>query len=238
VIVNLRRAILAVLLISVLPAAQVEAQQTYFPIPLVNWGAEDGEASPDGMTSVDVLGWTVTGSLTIVAYGTPGPFPSIGPGLTGQFFAGGSSLGLSSANQIAQIPQQHWECIDEGFGLCSISASALLGGWSTDADSTRLLVTVLDGQSNDLSMFVVSPSYIPGGHTGSYAQVCSEIREIPPGARAVNVRLEMYGVEGSYNNGWADDIQAGISYNVPTIPTTWGSIKVKEISTGITTVGG
>jgi hypothetical protein len=221
----LQGAMLAGLLGGVLAAPPAAAQG--WPVALINNSAEDGTASPDGMTAVTIPGWTVTGSLTVVAYGTPGEFPPTGEHMTGQLFVGGPGSGLASASQTALIPEDAWGCIDVG-GFCYVHVMAVLGGWEAEEDSARLVVTVLDGQSAELLRFVVGP--VTAADRGQVTKFMTYTRGVamPVGGRAVKVQLEMYGVDGSYRNAFADDIVVSIVYPDPALPSTWGGIKAGE----------
>jgi len=75
--------------------AQVTTSLVQSPNLLVNPGAELGDPSLSGYSSVTVPGWTVTGTPTVIEYGTLRrfPWPTASPGPTFPAF-----LGFPSAN--------------------------------------------------------------------------------------------------------------------------------------------
>jgi hypothetical protein len=40
--------------------------------------------------------------------------------------------------------------------------------------------------------------------------------------------VELHGVDGPYNNAFADDIHLAIVYPDPVVPSTWGGIKARN----------
>lgn len=202
------------------------AAQGYM-IPIVNPHAEDGAASPDGVVYVEIPGWEIAGFMTVVAYGTPGAFPSASdltdPGTTGKLFAGGPAVGLTTAGQTAVIPLAAWEGIDSGeWGVC---AGALLGGWGAEADSARLVILILDSELAELARFVVGPVTASDRNNVTTLKRLDSCRSIPVGARAIRAQIELYGVEGPWNNAFADDIAVMIVSPDPVRSTTWGMVK-------------
>lgn len=222
-----RAALLACVAWALVAAAPAEAQG--WMLPLANPSAEASAASPDGMSAVEIPGWTVTGALTVVAYGTPGEFPVAGDVTdvvaSGQLFVGGPAPGLATASQTVPIPADWWLRLNDTAYPCGLEVIALLGGWQVDADSARIVVTILDGQSAELSSFTVGPVTAADRGGLTTLKQCLEIRTIPAGSRSVNMRLEMYGVDGPYNNAFADCIQLWIVCPDPVVPSTWGAIK-------------
>ena len=130
------------------------------PNLLVNPGAEVGDASLSGYSSVTVPGWTVTGTPTVIEYGTlrrlpwplanPGPtlpeflgFPtanSAPPGSGEQYFGGGP-VATSSLTQTVDLSAAASD-IDSGAVPYALSGS--LGGFILDPSAASVRVDFLD----------------------------------------------------------------------------------------------
>ena len=200
-------------------------------VPLANQSAESGAASDDGLAATFIPGWATSGVPTVVRYGTSGPFPVRTvevPGLNDQLFVGGPAPGLATLIQTAVIPEEALSVIDQGNG--AVFASARLGGWQSDSDSSRVVVEVLDEHGGILASVIVGPVTAADRGGATVLMKLYQSMAAPIGSRSVIVRLELYGVDGAYNNALADDIHVRIEFPDPVLPTTWGRIKLGEWS--------
>src|SRR6185369_11374285 len=130
------------------------------PNLLVNPGAELGDPSLSGYSSVTVPGWTVTGTPTVIEYGTqrrfpwptssPGPtfpaflgFPSTAcaPPDSGDQFFGGGPVATSTLSQTVNLSAAAAE-IDGGAVPYTLSGE--LGGFTIDPSSASVRVEFLD----------------------------------------------------------------------------------------------
>jgi hypothetical protein len=122
-----------------------EGSWFFYQTLLNNPGAEDGLASPDGMTIVSIPGWTGTGAATVVAYGTPGDFPGVTdpiPHNAGeQFFAGGPDATVSTIFQAIDVPSGLWQFVDSNLGMIYMM-NAYLGGFGSDADFASISLSL------------------------------------------------------------------------------------------------
>ena len=133
------------------------------PNLLVNPGAELGDPSLSGYSSVTVPGWTVTGTPTVIDYGTlrrlPWPLGSPGPTLPaclgfpssnsvpqgGAQFFGGGNVATSTLTQTVDLSAA---ASDIDSGTVPFTLSGRLGGFLLDPSAASVTVDFLD--SNDL----------------------------------------------------------------------------------------
>lgn len=195
---------------------------------LQNPGAEFGDPSLTGYSSVTLPGWTVTGTPTVIRYGTPRRFPSPleGPGPliapvgfpiyandslqtpadSGKQFFGGGPVADSSMSQTVDLSAAQ-NAIDLGGVTYNLGAS--LGGAFVDPSRAEVEVTFLDSNGNSLgsrSLDTVSmwnrrfvTGFIQRDTTGT----------IPVGTRSAQVTVsfdDRNPILGNYNNAYADNI--------------------------------
>nr|WP_308494778.1 alkaline phosphatase family protein [Mycobacterium paragordonae] len=129
------------------------------PNLLVNGSFEIAAPSPSGTSSVTYPGWSVSGTPTIIAYGTPRvsyvlgvsfPFPDLpsflgfpqtSPPGAGANFGGGGPVATSSIRQTVDLSAAAAKI---NTGTTPYTLSGLLGGALIDPSSTSLQVTFLN----------------------------------------------------------------------------------------------
>ena len=196
----------ALLLLSLGVTGQLRADSVFGSNLIVNGNAEAGAASGDGFSVVAIPGWTVTGNLTVVKYGTS-DFPSAGgPGLANRgnnFFAGGPSNGSSSATQTIDVSGGA-TTIDAG-GV-SFTLSGFIGGYLTQNDNAALTASFRGAGNNQLGTASLGPvlSADRGGATGLLSQLASGL--LPVGTRSIVIVLATNRTAGTYNDGYADNL--------------------------------
>lgn len=197
---------------------------------LTNGDAESGSVSSDGMTTVPIPGWTVAGTITVVEYGNPGPFPAAtdrpGGGTPEKLFVGGPGAGLSTATQVLHIPQEMWVDIDGNPGFWGFGIEAVLGGWESDEDNARLVVSFLDADLGNIETSTVGPVTAADRNNTTALEWVSRYWQVPVGARHVQIVLEMNNVNGGYNHAFADDIFSYFAYPDPVETVSWSRIKL------------
>jgi len=177
---------------------------------IVNPDAEAGPGSPNGSV-VLVPGWTVTGNFTAVQYGAIGGFPlptDPGPPVRGANFFAGEYAHISSGSQTIDISP--WAgTIDSG--AAGFDLSGWFGGWLDQRDYATLTVTFRDGVGGFLGNFAVGgvSAADRGGITGLFYRSGSGM--VPVGSRSADMLLEMVQMDGSYNDGYADNLSFEIS---------------------------
>jgi hypothetical protein len=217
------------------PAAAVNPVQS--PNLLVNPGAELGDPSLSGYSSVTVPGWTVTGTPTVIEYGTlrrfplglPTPlpplpaflgFPSLNsepPGGGVQFFGGGP-VATSTLTQTVDLSGAKHE-IDNGTVPYTLSAD--LGGFTIDPSRATVNVIFYGADQQKLGTGQIGPvtALDRGFQTELLPRETSGT--IPVGTRSAQVFVnftDLNPVLGNYNNAYADNISFTIGANLPAPP--------------------
>lgn len=198
-----------------------------FTMLIENRGAEDGPASPNGVDPVLTPSWTTTGAFTVVAYGTPGDFPTtsdFGPPWRGlNFFCGGPSPATTSASQIYLIPEDCFYTIDRGGVACELRA--FLGGYLTDRDHARVRAEFRDVSGGVL--LVLTTETVSEEERGGQTMLLlrGAAGTVPQGTRSVDVRIEMIHVDGPYNNALADELELRFFTGLPSRSESWSGVK-------------
>jgi hypothetical protein len=221
---------------NVAPAA-VTTSLVQSPNLLVNPGAELGDPSLSGYSSVTVPGWTVTGTPTVIEYGTPRrlPWPLGTPGPTlpaflgfpssvcapvgsGAQFFGGGNVATSSLTQTVDLRAA---ANDIDTGAVPYTLSGALGGFVIDPSATSVSVEFLGADQSVLGTGRLTPVTV----LDRWLQTVLLEREtsglIPVGARRARVLVTFTDCNpfpGNYNNAYADDLSFTIGANLPAPP--------------------
>jgi hypothetical protein len=197
---------------------------TVSPNLIANGDAEAAPGSNSGDTpAASIPSWTTTGNANIIVYGAAGGYPvSTDPGPSDRgmnLFSGGPDDAVSTFTQT--IPLSAYASAIAG-GHASFTLSAYLGGYTTQEDNAALTVYFLT--SADAGM--VPPDWADAGglpsdvlSAASTGSVTATDRAsatalllrtitgtVPAGAVAAQVELVMTRLEGSANDGYADDL--------------------------------
>ena len=214
----------------------VAASVVTSPNLLVNPGAELGDPSLSGYSSVTVPGWTVTGTPTVVEYGTarrtvfPVPlgidelllnapglnlpaflgFPGSAPtGGGGQFFGGGP-VATSTLTQTVDLSSALLANeIDTTAGGLQYTLSGWLGGFFLDPSSALVTVNFLADDRSVLGTGQIGPvsALDRWFQTGLHFREVTQT--IPVGTRSAQVVVtftDRNPVLGNYNNAYADNL--------------------------------
>ena len=197
------------------------------PNLLVNPGAELGDPSLSGYAAVTVPGWTVTGTPTVIKYGTqrrfpvptstPGPvlpdllaFPSsdgaipAAPG--GQQFFGGGPVADSTLTQTVDLSAAQG-LIDAGDGTYRLKGD--LGGFLIDPSRTKVTVNFLDANGVRLGTANLKPvtAWDRLFATGFiHREASGAIPTLTRSAQVVVTLDDRNPVLGNYNNAYADNL--------------------------------
>ncbi|WP_343709385.1 alkaline phosphatase family protein, partial [Mycobacterium sp.] len=190
---------------------------------LVNPGFEIADPSGSGYSSVTIPGWTVTGTPTVIAYGTPRgypspfsfPFPNLpralgfpgsAPAGGGNNFAGGGPVATSSITQTVDLSPAISR-IDTG--TTPYTLSGMLGGYLVDPSATSLKVTFLS--ANGVVLGTGSAGSVTAldrlGVTGFQPRDISGT--IPVGTTSAVVTADFADrnpILGHYNDAYADNL--------------------------------
>ena len=210
------------------------------PNLLVNPGAEMSTPSGSGFSAVSMPGWTVTGTPTVIEYGTlrvveplglSKPLPDLpaflsfpkaknGPGVAGgkQFFGGGN-VANSTISQTVDLSAAG-SAIDGG-GV-SYNLSGWLGGYSFDPSRATIKVTFLDANNKSLGTGKVGPVTALGRLFAISLLERSTSGVLPAGTRTAQVDVVFddknpvwYGLAARYNDAFADNISFTVGTDLP-----------------------
>jgi hypothetical protein len=178
---------------------------------VVNGDAEGGPGAADDQHTVSVPGWQTAGQLTAVRYGAGGGFPTQsdpGPPNRGQNFFAGGNAARSTASQTIDVSSG-------GGGIDSGSKQYVLSGWlggfAGQADSATVTATFEDSAGHELGVATIGP-VTPLTRADRTELILAQHRgNVPKGTRKIVVEIICNRVEGSYNDGYVDDLSLTIN---------------------------
>ena len=170
-------------------------------------------------------GWTTTGQLTAVQYGTPGGFPdhnTPGPKHRGKNDFEGGNAARSTATQTISFTSRSRAAIRSG--TVRYTFSAWLGGFENQHDNAAVSVKFLSASGQSLGSATLGPVTPLQRHqvTALLHRLQSGI--VPKRAAKAVVTLVLTRVEGNYNDGSADNISLVLSRPAapaPSHPVSW-----------------
>jgi len=183
---------------------------------IVDAGGEDAAANAAG-TAVPTNGWTVanpeTNKFTAVRYGVnglPETTSSGAPNRGKNLFSGGETGDTSTGTQVDSLSR--WTSLIKA-GNAKFTLSAWLGGYASQGDSATLTVTwrTSSGES------VGTPTTI-GPVTAADRKSVTELLQrtasgiVPQQATSALITLRMVRTEGTYNDGYADNLSLTIAH--------------------------
>jgi hypothetical protein len=196
---------------------------------LTNPGAEAGEGAPDATARPAVPGWETTATFTAVRYGAP-EFPTpaesrrIGGGAN--FFAGGPGGAVSTATQTVDVSSRA-AAIDAGREQMNLSA--WLGGFASQSDAATVSAVFRGATGAELGRTVI------GGGTPAERGGLTSLRPssttapVPAGTRTIQAVLTAIRMQGSYNDGYIDNVSLTLGAGTPP-PVAGVSVNVAPVS--------
>lgn len=201
---------------------------------LVNPGAESGDPSLSGYASVTVPGWTVTGTPTVIQYGTlrrmPGLFGTKGPTLLPYFgfprvtsapadsgvqFFGGGNVATATLTQTVHLTAAQSAV---NTGALSFVLSGALGGNLLDGSAATVTVNFYDADNGYLGSASIGP-VTPRDRRFKTELLQRQITgTVPVGtdsAKIVVTLTDRYPILGNYNNAYADDLSFTVGTTLP-----------------------
>lgn len=197
--------------ILVLAAVAAKASGVLGSNLVINGDAESG-AGGNGSAIIAAPGFLSSGNFTVVTYSAGGGFPAPDdPGPSNQglnFFAGGPNTPQSSATQSFDV-SSIIGLIDRG--AVSFELAAYLGGFMSQQDNAVLTATFLGASRDALGAGAIGPvtNIDRGNATGLLLRQTSGV--VPLGTRFIDLQLTLTRQEGSYNDGYADDLSLVLS---------------------------
>ena len=197
---NISKSILQLAMMAAVAA--ISTSQAYAATNLIQ--NADAELGAGGNSEVvPVPGWTnLTGNFTVIKYDAGGGYPNAtdpGPADRGlNYFSGGFNNAYSSAYQITDI-------LDAASNV-AFTASGYFGGFASQSDNARLTISFLDASAAVLGTAVVGQT-TPGERGNLTGFIFKEITGYTPvGTTQISFLLEMQRLEGSANDGYADNL--------------------------------
>jgi hypothetical protein len=142
------------------------------------------------------------------------------------FFAGGPGGATSAATQVVDVSGAAAE-IDAG--KVGATLSALLGGYSTQTDHAAVTATFLNGAGAPAGA-VGLPTVTPAQRNQVTALVArTASAAVPAGTRQISVRIDAIRDEGSYNDGYIDNVSLVLGPGVGE-PVFHKTVVVKAVS--------
>ncbi len=197
-------------------------------INLIVDGDAEAQAGTLDNTVVAPAGWTTTGNFSAVSYSASiGGSPTLTtPGPTqrgGNFFAGGPNNAQSSATQTVDVSTSA-ALIDAG--TMSYNLAGWLGGYASQNDDATLQATFKGATGNVLGTATIGPVLAADRDGITELLYRSAQGVMPVGTRQVVLLLTMTRTDGSYNDGYADDLSFTLSPGVPSgtltfTPSDW-----------------
>jgi Phosphoesterase family len=216
---------------------QVTASLVESPNLLVNPGAEVGDPSLSGYSSVTVPGWTVTGTPTVIEYNTPNrlpwPFASPGPTLpwlfafpssntggpgSGKQFFGGGNVGTSTISQTVDLSLA---ASDIDAGAVPYTLSGRLGGFLWDPSAAFVTVDFLDAAQSTLGSGSLGPVTVLDRWLQTGLLERASTGTVPVGTRSARVVVtfsDWNPPPGTYNNAYADNLSFTVGADLPAPP--------------------
>ena len=215
----------------------VTATSVQSPNLLVNPGAEIADPSLSGYSSVTVPGWTVTGTPTVIEYGTVRrlPWPGATPGPTlpaclgfpglsseppggGQQFFGGGPVATSTLTQTVDLSGAASQ-IDTGTVPYTLSAD--LGGYLLDPSAAAVTVEFLGARQQKLGTGTIGPVTAWDRGFQTVLLPTDTSGTIPVGTRSAQVVVTFTDCDplpGNYNDAFADNLSFTVGANLPAPP--------------------
>lgn len=182
---------------------------------LVNGRAESGTGSASGNDVEVIPGWTTTSNFTAVQYGAPAfPDTTVSTAIGGgkSFFAGGPATAASSAIQTLNVGDLA-SSIDAG--LLSVALSVDLGGFDGQDDNMNVTATFLDSSLGTLGTLTIGPVTEVDRAGNTTLLFRTDSTALPVGTRSFDVEMNATRFQGSYDDGYADNLSLVVNGVIP-----------------------
>jgi hypothetical protein len=200
-------ACLSVMVVGAFTSSSVLAAPSLYGANLiVNGDAEADAGAAGSSTIVKPASWTSTGEFTAVKYGASGGFPDAkapGPKERGANFFAGGNVAKSTGTQSVDLSAGS---TDIDAGSVGYAFSAWLGGYARQEDNTVATVTFADANGMALGSATLGPVTASArkGVTGLFPT--QQSGTVPKGTHSGAVMLVMTRFEGTYNDGYTDNV--------------------------------
>ena len=157
--------------------------------------------------STDPLpGWRATGEITEVSWDASTDLPARtdpGPADRGKnFFAGGPGGTLNTATQTDALPA--------GAAGMSYILSACLGGWADQGDNATVTAVFRDATGAAVGTASIGPVTAEDRDNTTALLARQTQGTVSPTAMSVQVTMTMNRIDGTYNDGYADNLSLAL----------------------------
>jgi len=183
---------------------------------LRNPGAEEVQMSASGGQVVSIPGWTITSNFTTEPYGGDFPTTAESQRISGgsNLFSGGPENAMSTATQEVDVSSLGQD-IDAARRTAVLQAQ--LAGYGNQGDNGTVKAEFLSASGALLGSISVGPV----GGTNNVFQFKTASGAVPSGTRSVRVTMTSTRFNGSYNDGYFDNLFLGLqSIEVTPIPSS------------------
>jgi hypothetical protein len=187
-----------------------------------NPGGESDVGAATSNSTVTPQGWSTTGTFSAVQYGLSDFFgldaafsATIGGGKN--FFTGGRNAGVSTATQTIDVSVAATE-IDAGGVQAKLSA--FLGGYASQPDAAMAEAVFLGATDAQLGTARVGPVTPADRNSKTTLLPRSANAAVPAGTRKIKIVLTATRGDGTYNDGYFDNIALELTAGSTPPPTT------------------
>lgn len=233
-------ALASLTILALLAAGPLAARSSTLPVGnlVQNPGGEADVGANDANTTVVPQGWSTTGTFTAVRYGAPDFLTTafaaqIGGGNT--FFSGGKNAPVSTATQTIDVSAA---AADIGAGGVQAKLSAYLGGYTSQRDAGMVDATFLSATDAALGTVRVGPVGPADRQSKTTLVQRSATTQVPKGTTKIRVVLTSTRADGTYNDGYFDNIslELGAASPPPPPPPPSGKPTLAIVCSGKTLV--
>jgi hypothetical protein len=232
------QALAAAIIGALLAAGPLAARSSTLPAGnlVQNPGGEADVGAKDSNTTVTPQGWTTTGTFSAVQYGAPDFLTTafaaqIGGGAN--FMSGGKNAPLSTATQTIDVSAA---ATDIDAGGVQAKLSAYLGGYTSQKDAAMVDAAFLSATDAQLGSVRVGPVTPADRQSKTSLVLRSATAEVPKGTTKIKVVLTSTRADGTYNDGYMDNISLELAAATPPPPPAAGKPTLSATCTGKTLV--
>jgi hypothetical protein len=231
-------AIAAMTIVVLLAAGPLEARPSALPAGnlVQNPGGEADVGAKDSNTTDTPQSWTTTGTFSAVQYGAPDFLTTafsaqIGGGAN--FMSGGRNAPLSTATQTIDVSAA---APDIDAGGVQAKLSAYLGGYTSQRDAAMVDATFLSATDAALGSLRVGPVTPADRQSKTTLVLRAATAAVPKGTTKIKVVLTSTRADGTYNDGYMDNISLEFGTTPPPPPPVAGKPTLAAACAGKTLV--
>ena len=201
-----------------------------------NPGGEADVGAKDSSTTVTPQGWTTTGTFSAVQYGapdflTPAFAAQIGGGKN--FLSGGKNAPVSTATQIIDVSAA---ATDIDAGGVQAKLSAYLGGYASQKDAAMVDAAFLSATDAQLGTVRVGPVTPAERQSKTTLLLRAATTAVPKGTTKIKVVVTSTRADGTYNDGYLDNVSLELSAGATPPPPSAGKPTLVASCSGKTLV--